>query len=862
MKARPDGHQPRFPARRQFRTLRLIAALLLCVTGAASAQARGLPSIADKTAGMTAMPGFFNLYWDDAAGKLYWEIDKLDTEFLYQVSMASGLGSNPVGIDRGQLGGTAVLMAKKTGPRVLLVEPNYRFQARSNNADEKESVRDAFAPSVHWGFDVVAQTGKSVLVDATAFFMRDARGVIETIAARQQGRFQLDASRSALYPERIKSFPNNNEIEAVLTFTSNAPGPLVNGVAASGETITLREHHSLVKMPDGDYTPRFADPRIGASGPNVMDFAKPINEDVFVRFVARHRLRKKNPAAARSEAVNPIVYYVDPGVPEPVRTALVDGTKWWNQAFEAAGYINAFRVEVLPAGVDPDDIRYNMIHWTHRKTRGYSYGGSVVDPRTGEIIRGNVNLGSLRLRQDYLHGEGMVAPFGAGSSAGNGAGSSAGNGAGNGANDESDGLADAPNFEYLAAVAENGDALKLSLDRVRQLAAHEVGHTLGFPHNYLGSAIGRESVMDYPAPLVKITPQGNLDLSDAYPQRIGEYDKLAITWLYQDFPPGTNEPEALKKIAEDGLKRGLKFMGYTNNNFIGAAHQFASVWDNGANLVDQLQVELKVRQIGLDKFGPQVIRPGEPMSKLEYVLLPLYMHHRFQLRSAAQSIGGADYSYALRGDGQKPFTIVPGAEQRRALDVILSTLTVGFSALPERIIQMIPPPADRHDEGEGFEHRTDVIFDPLAAAEGSAAFSVGEILNPQRMARLVSFGSMGDYPTLEEVVDKLVAATWNAPAPADKYRTQVLRVIQRATMDEMMTMATRADNSPEVRAVLSDRLGKLAARLEAQTTRSAHEATAAADIRRWERRVERTTPGPALKLPAGDPIGASASKSP
>jgi hypothetical protein len=835
---------------RYLRRLPLVAALLFTVAGAAASQAKPMPTIADKTAGMTAMPGFFSLYWDESAGKLYWEIDKLDTEFLYQVSMASGLGSNPVGIDRGQLGGTAILIAKKTGPRVLLLEPNYRFQARSNNAEEKEAVRDAFAPSVHWGFDVVAQTGKSVLVDATGFFMRDARGVVETIAARQQGRFQLEASRSSLYPERIKSFPNNTEVEALLTFTSSQPGPLVNGVAASGETITLREHHSLVKLPDDGYKPRFADARIGVSGPNVMDFAKPVDEDVYVRFVARHRLKKKNPAAARSEAVNPIVYYVDPGVPEPVRTALVDGTKWWNQAFEAAGYINAFRVEVLPAGVDPDDVRYNMIHWTHRKTRGYSYGGSVVDPRTGEIIRGNVNLGSLRLRQDYLHGEGMVAPFGAG------------NGAGNGANDESDGLADAPNFEYLAAVADNGDALKMSLDRVRQLAAHEVGHTLGFPHNYIGSALGRNSVMDYPAPLVKITPQGNLDLSDAYPQRIGEYDKLAITWLYQDFPAGTDEVAALKKIAEDGVKKGLRYVGYTNNNFIGAAAQFASVWDNGANLVDQLQVEIKVRQIGLDKFGPQVIRPGEPMSKLEYVLLPLYMHHRFQLRSAAQSLGGADYTNALRGDGQKPFTIVPGAEQRRAMDVLLSTLTVDFTALPERIVQMIPPPADRHDEGEGFEHRTDVIFDPLAAAEGSASFSVGEILNPQRMARLVSFGAMGDYPTLEEVVDKLVASTWNAPAPADRYRSQVQHVIQRAVIDEMMTMAARADNSPEVRAVLSDRLGKLASRLEAQAAKSAHEASSAADIRRWERRVERTTPGPALKLPAGDPIGASASRMP
>ena len=443
-----------------------------------------------------------------------------------------------------------------------------------------------------------------------------------------------------------------------------------NGVAASGEAVTLRIHHSLVKMPDAGYSPRYVDPRIGVSGPTVMDFSRAVNEDIFVRFAARHRLKKKNPGAARSEPVKPITYYVDPGIPEPIRTAVVEGTRWWNQAFEAAGYINAFRVEVLPPGADPDDIRYNMIHWTHTRTRGYSYGSSVVDPRTGEIIRGNVNLGSLRLQQDYLHGQGMVPPF---------------NGGGD-LNDGADGLADAPTYEYLASIADNGDALKLALDRVRQLSAHEVGHTLGFPHNYIGSAHGRMTVMDYPAPLVKITAQGTLDLSDAYPQKIGDYDKVAITWLYQDFPAGTNEPEALKKITEDALKQGITFMGYTNNNFIGAAHQFASVWDNGANLVDQLQVELKVREIGLSKFGPQVLRPGEPMSKLEFVLLPLYMHHRFQLRSAAQSLGGADYAYALRGDGQKPFTIVSGAEQRRALDVLLSTLAVDFTAIPERIV--------------------------------------------------------------------------------------------------------------------------------------------------------------------------------
>ncbi|MEP7344907.1 MAG: zinc-dependent metalloprotease [Gemmatimonadaceae bacterium] len=820
----------------------LLAAALLGGFPHLSAQAPVLPPIAEKTASMKALPGFFNLYWDEPTGKLFWEIDKLDTEFLYQVSMASGLGSNPIGIDRGQLGETMVLVAKRTGPRVLLLEPNYRFRARSNSADEVESVRDAFAPSVHWGFDVVAATGTSVLVDATAFFLRDARGVIQQIAERGQGTFQLDATRSALYPERIKSFPNNTEVEAMLTFTSTAPGPLVAGVAATGEAVTLREHHSFMRLPDDGYRPRFADPRIGVSGADVMDFAQPVDQEVMLHYATRFRLKKKNPSAARSEPVTPIVYYVDPGIPEPIRSAILEGTSWWNQAFEAAGYINAFRVEVLPAGADPDDIRYNMIHWNHRRTRGYSYGYGAADPRTGEIIRGNVNLGSLRLRQDYLHGQGLVAPFESGGGA--------------------DEMADAPSVEYLAELAENGDAMQLALARVRQLAAHEVGHTLGFPHNYIASAQNRTSVMDYPAPLVRITAQGGLDLSSAYTRGIGEYDKLAITWLYQDFPASTNEAQALRAIADSGVRRGLLYMGHPNNNFIGAAHQFASVWDNGSNLVDQLIEEIKIRQIGLNKFGPQVIRPGEPMSKLETVLLPLYMHHRFQLRAAAQSLGGANYTNTIRGDGQTPYTVVPGAEQRRALEVLLSTLSVDFLALPERIVQMIPPPADRHEEGEGFERYGELLFDPLSAAAASAAFTVGEILHPQRMARLVFFGSMGDYPTLEDIVDRLLAATWNAPAPADRYRTQVQHAAQRATIDEMMVQASRADNSAEVRAVLTDRLSKLAGRLEAQAARTPHEMSAAADIRRWEKRPEKTVPGPGLKLPPGDPIGGNAMKIP
>ena len=822
-------------------TLALIA---LCgLARPAEPQAPSLPSIEQHTEGMTQMDGLFDLYWDNANGSLFWEISELDTEFLYQISMGSGLGSNPVGIDRGQLRGTHVLAAKRIGPRILLMEPNYGFVAQSENLSEAQAVRDAFAPSVHWGFEMVAETGERVLVDATQFFLRDARGVIDQIAARGEGDFTLDASRSAIHLPATRSFPENTEVESILTFTSSNPGQLVNGVAATGGAVTLRQHHSFIQLPDNGYQTRIADARVGVNGPTVYDYATPIDADTRVRLAARHRLQKADPDAERSAAVEPIIYYVDPGTPEPVRSALIEGASWWNDAFEEAGFINAFRVMVLPDDVDPQDIRYNLIHWTHRRTRGYSYGNTVIDPRTGEIVRGVVNLGSLRLRQDYLHGQGMVPPFPGGISL---------------PEDGSFGeFADAPDFEYLAQVAPASEPVEMALARVRQLSAHEVGHTLGFPHNYMASAYGRESVMDYPAPLVQIDESGNIDLSNAYVQRIGEYDKLSVNWLYREFPNGTNETQALERIAEQGVVDGLIYMGHTNNNFIGASHQYASVWDNGSNLVDHLKLEIRIREIGLERFGIDAIRTGEPMSTLEFVLLPLYMHHRFQLRSAIQSLGGADFRYALKGDGQIPFTIVEAEEQRDVLETVLSTLAVDFLALSPDLVTMIPPPAYRYSEGEEFPGYTQQIFDPLAAASAAATFTVGEILNPDRMARLVVFGSMGDYPDLQEVTDGLIESTWGASETGDAYRQQVLHTAQRSVVDQMMQQASMAGNPAEVRAILSDRLDVLASGIEAEGALSPHQKLVAADIRRWQSRIENTVPGPQLQMPAGDPIGGS-----
>ena len=805
----------------ELRKLLLRAAIIVtCVLSFATTQAQELPSIDDTVADASAMDGYFNMYWDENSGKFYWEIDKLETEFLYQVSMGSGLGSNPIGIDRGQLRGTYVLRAERVGARVLLLEPNYRYRATSDNPLEVQAVEDAFAPSVIWGFDIVAVDGDSVLVDATDFFLRDARDVVGQIAARGQGTFALDKSRSAIYLDNTNAYPENVEVEAMLTFTSRNPGNLVNAVAATGNSITLRQHHSIVQLPDDNYRIRIADPRLGTNGPTIQDFGTDIDTDMQTRLVARHRLEKANPDAARSEAIEPIIYYVDSGTPEPIKSALIEGAAWWNQAFEAAGFINAFQVMELPAGADAQDVRYNMVHWTHRRTRGYSYGGSVMDPRTGEIIKGNVNLGSLRLRQDYMMGQALV-----------------------------------PAFDYLGEVAgDTSKSVNMALERVRQLSAHEVGHTIGFPHNYIASAYGRESVMDYPAPLVEITEDGEIDLSNAYLQRIGEYDKLNVRYAYEQFPEGADEAAELAAIVQESLDRGLLFMAHNNNNFVGAGHQFAGVWDNGANLVDHLKHEIEVRRIGLENFGETVISAGDPLSTLEYLLLPLYMHHRFQLNSAAQSIGGANYTYAVRGDGQVPFTIIDGEEQRDALETVLSTLTPEFLALPPAILEILPPAAYRYNRGEPFPGRTGLLLDPLGAAEGSVTLTVESILNPQRMARLVAYGSMGDYPDLEEVIDRLLAVTWGVDMPDNDYHTQIMHVVQRSTINEMMRQASGPDNAGEVKAVLAHRLDRLAGELEDLRNPSAHQATAAADIRRWQVNPEAAQPAPALRMPPGDPI--------
>jgi len=780
--------------------------------------------IESKVLGMKKYAGYIEFYFDEKQDKVFLVIDKLDSEFLYVQGLTAGIGSNDIGLDRNQIGRERIVKFERRGPKLFLIEPNSFYRATSDNPAERKAVDQSFAQSILWGFPMVAEDGNKILVEATEFFMQDIHGVANSLKEMEQGNYSLDRSRCAFYSERIKNFPQNSEFEVTLTFTGEAIGEYIKSVVPTPNSVTVRQHHSFVQLPDSNFKPRKFDPRSGYYNLSHYDYATPIDEPIEKRFITRHRLEKKNPASTLSEPVEPIIYYMDPGAPEPIRSALMEGTRWWNQAFEAAGYKDAFRVELLPEDADPMDVRYNLINWVHRSTRGWSYGGGVTDPRTGEIIKGHVVLGSLRVRQDYLIAEGLLAPY-----------------------------------EVGKPVSKEME--QLALNRLKQLAAHEVGHTLGLAHAYSSSTEGRSSVMDYPQPLAKLI-NGKVDLSEAYDDKIGEWDKVAIAFGYQDFPDGANEEKELNDIIQNSFKKGLTFLSDQDARPMGSAHPFTHLWDNGKDAAEELNRMLEVRAVVLNNFGEKNVKPGMPMAVLEEALVPMYFYHRYQTEAAAKLIGGLNYRYALRGDGQVVTEFVSAEQQQKALDVLMKTVSPTNLLLRENLLKIIPPRPlgyDRHREV--IKIRTELTFDALSMAETAADMTFSLILHPARAARLVEYHARdAKQPSLESVMDKLISGTIKSPGK-NGYEGAVQMTVNYALLINMTKLALNTGASSQSRAISNLKIDQLKSWLTAPSRATTDEAWRAhysyllMKINKLQEDPEKYKQENLLEAPPGQPIG-------
>ena len=784
-------------------------------------------SILDKD--LVKYEGFFDFYYDIKTDKIYLEVENLNSDFLYISSLATGIGSNDIGLDRGQLGSERLVSFQKSGNKLLLIQPNLSFRAITKNKAEENSIKEAFAKSVIYGFKILETNDDKYLVDFTSFLMQDKHGVADRLKLAKQGVYKIDKTKSAIELNHTKSFPKNSEFEALLTFSGKPTGNLItSGVSPDPSLVSVVQHHSFIELPDNEYKPREFDPRSGALAISFMDYATPVEDEITKKYITRHRLEKIDPNLEYSEAKEPIIYYLDPGTPEPVRSALIEGASWWNEAYEAIGFKNAFQVKILPDDADPMDCRYNVIQWVHRSTRGWSYGASVVDPRTGEIIKGHVSLGSLRIRQDFLIAQALLSkPF-----------------------------VDDNN---------NDPMLKMAIARIRQLSAHEVGHTIGFAHNFAASTNNRSSVMDYPHPLIKIT-NDEIDLSEAYAVGIGDWDKVSVAYSYSEFN-SENEKNELNNILDNAYNDGLRFITDSDARAKSGAHANAHLWDNENDVVKGLNNILAVRDKAINDFSKFNIKSYETYSKLEDVFVPLYFLHRYQTEAVVKLIAGLDYNYATRDDNQALVEDVSFNRQNKALLSLLKTIDVKNLAIPKSKLKLFPPRAYNYPRTrESFKSMTGVSFDPFSAVSTASEMSLSLLLSPERMNRLVVQSSLYNASSknmnLSHLLTTLTSNTFKtqynqSDEATNKYFFENQQVINNNYLKFLLNLASNKKSFFHVKSKANKEIRSIATFLSSKKNKNIYSSEYLRTINKFNTKPELFELKSSPKIPDGSPIGST-----